>query len=72
MTDNTRVRVQSDDVTGGKALFASFDFPEAGHLVVSERVPTSHVLNAPTKYTIRKEDEVHLDIKTIIKYANHR
>lgn len=71
MTDNSRVTVKEDRTTGGKALFAACAI-DAGQVVVSELVGASNVLNEPTKYTIRKKDGIHLDIKTIIRYANHR
>jgi hypothetical protein len=71
MTDNSRVTVKEDKITGGKALFAACAI-NAGQVVVSELVGASNVLNGPTKYTIRKDDGIHLDIKTIIRYANHR
>lgn len=71
MTDNSRVTVKEDSITGGKALFAACAI-EAGQIVVSELVGARDILNEPTKYTIRKDDGIHLDIKTIIRYANHR
>ena len=71
MTDNSKVIVRADDITGGKALFAACDI-EAGQIVVSELVRACDTLKEPTKYTIRKDEGVNLDISTIIRYANHR
>jgi len=54
----------------GKSLKAGRDI-ERGATIVDEWVDVEYVLLRPTKYSLKKDDGVHLDIKSEMRYTNH-
>ena len=54
----------------GKALSASTNI-KANKVILTENVASDNVLKYPNRFTVRKYDEIHLNVQSNIRYTNH-
>lgn len=65
---NKNVRIQDKDF--GKSLKAARGI-ERGATIAAEWVEGESVVLKPSRYSLRKGDGIHLDVKSKIRYTNH-
>ena len=60
-----------NDGAAGRSLVASCYIAKGAEIYREIVADPKHILKLPTRYTIRKEDGLHLDVQSMIRYTNH-
>lgn len=61
-----------DDAVSGRSLLASHFIPEGFEIMAETfKVGSERILKRPSRFSLRKEDGVHLDPESIIRFTNH-
>ena len=62
-----------DNGVAGRSLLASHFIPKGVEIMAETfRAGSKHIQKQPSRFSLRKEDGVHLVVESIIRFTNHR